>query len=119
MHLVPAPAAPAVHAAKEAVGLEACKDCGDRMRPEGTTIEQYPDTVPHWGNGQCRRCDYLAAGKDPEDRFITVGRTDYLASLRAGIEAGRRRRGVPAAGSRAGRTPIDEFISQLPEEAAS
>jgi hypothetical protein len=117
LHLVPAPAA--VHAVAEAPELEACTDCGARMRPEGATLEQYPDTVPHWGNGQCRRCDYLAAGKDPEDRFITVARTAYLSGLRAGFEAGRTRRGIPTAGSRAGRTPIDEFISQLPEEAAS
>lgn len=87
--------------------------CGSLMRPEGTTAEQYPDTVPNWGNGQCRVCDYTAAGRDPEDRFMTRERAGYLDNLRAGIEAGRRRRGVPAGGTTAGRMPISELIARI------
>lgn len=84
--------------------------CGSLMRPEGTTAAQYPGTVPNWGNGQCRVCDYAAAGRDPEDRFMTRERAGYLDNLRAGIEAGRRRRGIPENGTGAGRMPISELV---------
>lgn len=88
--------------------------CGSAIRPEGTDASQYPGTVPSWGNGQCRACDYTAAGRDPEDRFITQQRIAYLGGLRDGIESGRRRRGVPASGRiPAGRTPIHELIANI------
>jgi hypothetical protein len=110
LHLVPALAAAESFAAEE---LPRCKDCNTPMRPYGTTEAQYPGTSPSWGNNQCRVCDYEACGKDPADRFIPVERVGYLSSLRAGIEAGRQRRGIPAEGARAGRIPITEFLEQI------
>lgn len=87
--------------------------CGAVMRPEGTTAAQYPGTLPHWGNGQCRVCDYTAAGRDPEDRFLTRERAGYLEEIRTEIECGRRSRGIPAEGSLEGRTPISELLAGL------
>lgn len=98
--------------------LARCR-CGSLMRPEGTTADQFPGTVPNWGNGQCRVCDYTAAGRDPEDRFMSRERAGYLGSLRAGIEEDRRRRGIPAAGKKAGRMPIIELIAAIETEGAS
>lgn len=87
--------------------------CGSLMRPEGTTADQYPGTVPNWGNDQCRICDYTAAGRDPEDRFMSRERAGYLDGLRADIEGDRRRRGIPSSGKAAGRTPIRELIARI------
>jgi hypothetical protein len=112
LHLVTAPAiSTGTEASTEE--LPRCKGCNTRMRPYGTTEDQHPGTSPAWGDNQCRICDYEACGKDPEDRFIPVERVSYLASLRAGIEASRQRRGVPVEGSRAGRIPITEFLEQI------
>lgn len=113
LHLVTAPATDSATTEASAEELPRCKGCSARMRPYGTTEAQYPDTCPTWGDNQCRVCDYEACGKDPADRFIPVERVSYLASLRAGIEAGRARRGIPAEGSRAGRIPITEFLEQI------
>ncbi|GAA4034632.1 hypothetical protein GCM10023063_18470 [Arthrobacter methylotrophus] len=93
--------------------LPRCKGCNTRMRPQGTTESQYPGTFPAWGDNQCRVCDYVACGKDPADRFISVERVGYLTSLRTSIERDRQRRGIPAEGSLAGRTPITEFLEQI------
>jgi hypothetical protein len=93
--------------------LPRCKGCNARIRPHGTTEADYPDTVPSWGDSQCRICDYEACGKDPADRFISVERVGYLTSLRTGIETDRQRRGIPAEGSMAGRIPITEFLEQI------
>ncbi|MBG0738990.1 hypothetical protein IV500_06075 [Paeniglutamicibacter antarcticus] len=93
--------------------LTVCKDCNGQMRPDGTSEVQYPGTLPSWGENQCRVCDYQTCGKDPDDRFIPVRQVSYLASLRAGIETERRRRNVPAVGTRAGRIPITEFLEQI------
>lgn len=92
--------------------LPRCKVCDTRMRPPGTTLADYPDTVPSWADNQCRICDYKACGKDPDDRFISIERIDYLNGVRTDIEADRRSRGVPAEGSRAGRIPITELLEK-------
>jgi hypothetical protein len=113
LHLVNAPANDTTSAEASAEELPRCKGCNARMRPQGTTEAEYPETSPAWGNNQCRICDYEACGKDPADRFIPVERVNYLSSLRAGIEASRHRRGIPAHGSRAGRIPITEFLEQI------
>ncbi|MGK3708916.1 hypothetical protein [Arthrobacter sp. IK3] len=94
-------------------GVTFCS-CGRALRPEGADASQYPGTAPNWGNCLCRICDYEAAGKDPEDRFISQGRIAYLNGLRNDIESGRRSRGVPAAGRiPAGRMPIASLISAI------
>lgn len=93
--------------------LQVCKGCDVSIRPYGTTEAMYPGTAPSWGNGQCRPCDYLAAGKDPADRFIPAARLSYLTGLRNDIETARRRRGVPATGSMAGRIPMPDFLTKI------
>lgn len=93
--------------------LPRCKGCNARIRPHGTSEADFPSTVPAWGDNQCRVCDYEACGKDPADRFIPVERVNYLASVRAGIEADRRHRGVPTKGSLAGRIPLTEFLQNI------
>ncbi|WP_422758951.1 hypothetical protein [Paenarthrobacter sp. C1] len=113
LRLVPTPANDPVDLEPSTDELPQCKGCNSRMRPQGTTEAEHPDTVPIWADNQCRICDYEACGKDPEDRFIPVERVDYLTSLRAGIEASRQRRGTPAEGSRAGRIPLAEFLEQI------
>lgn len=110
LHLVEAPAADLQDTTEE---LPRCKGCGIRLRPHGTTAAQYPGTAPTWGDNQCRVCDYEACGKDPADRFISVNRVGYLASLRTGIETDRQRRGVPAEGTLSGRIPLTEFLQQI------
>lgn len=79
-------------------GLPRCAGCTTPLRPEGTTEAQYPGSVPEWGDMQCRSCDYISAGKDPENRFITMDRVAYLDEVREQFEQGRRNRGVPAEG---------------------
>lgn len=113
LHLVTAPAPEMTAAEVLDEELPCCKGCKSQMRPYGTTEAQYPGTSPSWGDNQCRICDYEACGKDPADRFIPVERVSYLASIRTGIETSRQRRGIPAAGSRAGRIPITDFIAQI------
>ncbi|MCC3299769.1 hypothetical protein [Arthrobacter caoxuetaonis] len=99
-------------------GVTFCS-CGRALRPEGTDASQYPGTSASWGNNQCRACDYLAAGRDPEDRFITQDRIAYLSSLRRDLEAARRRRGVPSCGLiPAGRVPISTIISAIDSKGA-
>lgn len=93
--------------------LPRCKGCSAQIRPHGTSEADFPGTVPSWGDNLCRVCDYEACGKDPADRFIPVERVNYLTSVRAGIEADRRRRGVPAAGALTGRIPLTEFLQNL------
>ena len=110
LHLVTEPAGPEASTAEE---LPCCKSCSTRMRPHGTTDNQYPGTSPSWGDNQCRICDYEACGKDPADRFISVHRLGYLTSIRAGIETDRQLRGIPAGGSRDGRIPLTEFLEQI------
>lgn len=110
LHLVPDTDTASTDAAED---LPRCKGCNARIRPHRTTEADYPDTVPNWGDKQCRVCDYEACGKDPADRFITVERVGYLTSLRAGIESDRQRRSIPSGGSRAGRVPITEFLEQI------
>lgn len=113
LHLVIAPANDTSTPEASADELPRCKGCNSRMRPQGTTEAEHPDTVPVWGDNQCRICDYEACGKDPADRFIPVERVAYLASLRSGIEASRQRRGIPTTGTRAGRIPLAEFLEQI------
>lgn len=99
-------------------GVSFCS-CGRALRPEGTDLSQYPGTSASWGNNLCRVCDYAAAGRDPEDRFITQERIAYLSSLRLDLEAARRRRGVPACGLiPAGRVPISDIISAIDSKGA-
>lgn len=93
--------------------LPACKGCGASIRPEGSTLAEFPGTVPNWGNDQCRVCDYLAAGKDPNDRFMPVERVGYLADMRRCFEQERRSRGVSPAGSMEGRIPLTDFLEQI------
>lgn len=110
LHLVAAPAAEPEDLTEQ---LPRCKACGTRIRPHRTTEAEFPGTAAGWGNSQCRICDYLAAGKDPADRFISVERVGYLASLRTGIETERQSRGIPAEGTRAGRVPLTDFLKQI------
>ncbi|ACL41961.1 hypothetical protein Achl_4010 (plasmid) [Pseudarthrobacter chlorophenolicus A6] len=107
LHLVP----DATPAAPEELPL--CKGCKAPIRPHGTTESEHPGSVPSWGDNQCRVCDYLACGRDPEDRFISIERVGYLTSVRADIESDRQRRGIPARGSLAGRIPLTEFLDQI------
>lgn len=81
-------------------GLPRCGGCTTPLRPAGTSEAQYQGSVPEWGENQCRSCDYISAGKDPEDRFISVDRVAYLDQVREQFEQGRRDRGVPADGLR-------------------
>lgn len=80
--------------------LPRCAGCTTPMRPARTTEEQYPGSVPEWGEQQCQSCDYTSAGKDPENRFIDVERVEYLKDIRAEYERSRRSRGIPADGLR-------------------
>lgn len=109
LHLVPT-LAPEL---EDAVELPCCKGCKNSIRPHGTTEADFPGTRASWGNNQCRICDYEACGKDPADRFIPVERVGYLTSIRAGIDSDRKRRGIPAEGTLAGRIPITEFLQQI------
>lgn len=111
--LVLVPAVQQVAPASFTENLPLCKGCRTPIRPHGATEAEFPGTAASWGNNECRVCDYLAAGKDPADRFIPVQRVSFLTSLRHDIEAGRRRRGIPAAGSMSGRIPITEFVNTL------
>lgn len=95
-HLSLVPSEPYVAAAQ----LPRCAGCTTPMRPAGTTESQYPGSVPEWGDRQCQSCDYLSAGKDPENRFIDVDRVAYLNEIREEFERGRRSRGVPPTGAR-------------------
>lgn len=87
-------------AADAASTLPRCAGCSTPLRPAGTTEDQYPGSVPEWGELQCRSCDYTSAGKDPDDRFINVERVAYLRDVRAEYERSRRSRGVPSDGLR-------------------
>lgn len=98
LHLVPS--GPRTPPPAQSSELSVCAGCRAVMRPSGTTEAQYPGTVPEWGEHQCRTCDYLSAGKDPDDRFIPIERIDYLAEVRAQFEASRLSRGIPADGLR-------------------
>lgn len=112
LHLVPAAEASAVGNVFTAA-LPRCKGCNHSIRPHGSSEAGFPGTVPSWGNNECRICDYEACGKDPADRFISVERVGYLAGIRTDIETGRKRRGVPAEGTRTGRIPLTEFLQQI------
>ena len=113
LQLVATPVSAPAGSEDSAEELPRCKGCNSRMRPQGTTEAEHPNTVPVWGDSQCRICDYEACGKDPANRFIPVERVNYLASLRADIESSRQRRGIPVTGTRAGRVPITEFLEQI------
>jgi hypothetical protein len=37
-------------------GIRACESCGRDMRPAGTTLDQYPETIGYGRSGSCTTC---------------------------------------------------------------
>lgn len=81
-------------APKVRLGLGKCSSCERQLRPGGTTLEQYPDTVGHNGGGTCVSCA-RRGGKPPTiaappQKCRDCGEPMYGGSLGPKTEGARR-----------------------------